>query len=144
MAKAKSKDVIVERKIEKSNLLPIDSGDVKYYDFRQNNSGGSFDVSDNFGQNVIIAARDMREANRRAEEVGLYFDGCSSGLDCDCCGDRWSEQYSESTDVKPAVYSRDPEMYLLDSDSWSSTKIVIFHADGTRESLTKIGRTNAV
>lgn len=61
-----------------------------FYEFQQNNSGGSFTISekDGIGQIVIIEAKDYREANERAEEIGLYFDGCYKGLDCSCCGDR--------------------------------------------------------
>ena len=131
------KAVIVERKIDSGPLFPLGSGDVKYYDFNQNNSGGRYKIDENTGQNTIIAARDMSEANERAERLGIYFNGCRDGMDCDCCGDRWSEQYSESKDVEPLVYGSDPTSYLT-KDSWGfHDKIVVHHADGTRETFTK-------
>lgn len=64
----------------------------KFFEFSQNNSGGSFN---GFARSVFIQARNADEANERAEEVGLYFDGCESGIDCDCCGDRWSRVYDD-------------------------------------------------
>jgi len=68
----------VERIVGTSSLLPLGAGDVKYYDFSQNNSGGRFHVDDNVAENVIIAARTVDEANERAEKVGIYFDGCAA------------------------------------------------------------------
>jgi hypothetical protein len=42
---------------------------------------------------VWIETRDAAHANERALEVGLYFDGAG---DCECCGNRWSEAYSDN------------------------------------------------
>lgn len=64
----------------------------KFFEFSQNNSGGSFD---GFARFVFIQARNADDANARAEKLGLYFDGCENGIDCDCCGDRWSRVYDE-------------------------------------------------
>jgi len=60
-----------------------------WYHFRQNNSGGGWDIDENVGQDVFIEAHDADEANARADEIGIYFDGVDSGQDCECCGDRW-------------------------------------------------------
>lgn len=70
----------------------------KFYTFRQNNSGGSYDGP----HYVIVEAIDRDEAEMIAENDVVYFDGCSSGRDCSCCGDRWS-RYSDESDV-PAIY----------------------------------------
>lgn len=60
---------------------------MSFYNFRQNNSGG---VHHGPAVNVVIEASSPEEANRIAvERAGLYFDGCESGRDCRCCGDRW-------------------------------------------------------
>ncbi|MGZ0151897.1 DUF7296 family protein [Kribbella sp. WER1] len=59
---------------------------MSFYNFRQNNSGGRFLVP---AINVTVEADTPYEANRIAQEHGVYFDGCESGMDCDCCGDRW-------------------------------------------------------
>jgi hypothetical protein len=62
---------------------------MPYFRFRQNNSGGSFIKNAKVDVLVIIQAKDAAQANDRAEEVGIYFNGCEKGYDCECCGDRW-------------------------------------------------------
>ena len=71
---------------------------MKFYQFRQNNSGGSFhhDAAAGIGYNVIIEANSETEAICKAEDIGLYFDGVDSGDDCECCGDRWYGCYEIS------------------------------------------------
>lgn len=68
-----------------------------YFEFTQNNTGGSFDIDDErgIGPRVWIAADDAGHANYRAQRIGLYWDGVSAGMDCPCCGDRWYEQFSD-------------------------------------------------
>lgn len=65
----------------------------KFFRFHQNNSGGSFDIDDErgIGPNVWIEADDADDANARAQEIGIYFDGVDKGEDCECCGNRWYE-----------------------------------------------------
>lgn len=78
-----------------------------FYDFRQNNSGGSFayDEAAGISHIVIVEADSVAEANARAQRIGLYFDGCESGYDCDCCGDRWYEKYRDDEgDPVPSEY----------------------------------------
>ena len=66
---------------------------MKFYFFDQNNSGGSFVVDDKLCHRVIIEASNVDEAIDIAENMGIYFDGCSTGNDCECCGDRWYRPY---------------------------------------------------
>ena len=68
---------------------------TKWYEFLQNNSGGSFenDPKAGIGFTVWVEARNPDEASARAQDIGLYFDGVSDGVDCGCCGDRWSEPW---------------------------------------------------
>lgn len=61
-----------------------------FYHFHQNNSGG-FLVEP--ACEVFIEADTADEANAIALKNGLYFDGCSKGMDCACCGDRWYEAF---------------------------------------------------
>lgn len=63
----------------------------KFYMFYQNNSGGFFDEDDKagIGKVVTIEAENEEDANDRAKQIGLYFDGCDKEIDCPCCGDRW-------------------------------------------------------
>lgn len=66
---------------------------MPYYRFHQNNSGGGFDHDPKagIGYDVYVEARCPAEANQRAEDIGLYFDGCDKNIDCECCGgDRWT------------------------------------------------------
>jgi len=82
-----------------------------FYDFRQNNSGGSFKVTDSVGHYVIIEADNAQEANEKAEQVGIYFDGCSTGKDCNCCGDRWYPQWDSDGSEEPSIYGENIEEY---------------------------------
>jgi hypothetical protein len=83
----------------------------KFYFFSQNNSGGDFVVDDNVAEYVIIEADNYEQANDKAEDVGIYFDGCRGGMDCPCCGDRWGEvDESDSSDV-PSIYNTPIDQY---------------------------------
>ena len=68
-----------------------------FYTYSQNNSGGSFDIDAENGlaHYVIIEADSMEEANEKATSIGIYFDGVEDGMDCECCGDRWSSDPDE-------------------------------------------------
>src|SRR6185436_6453216 len=95
---------------------------VPFYHYSQNNSGGRFSVQEAEGitHHVIIEASDAAHANRRAESIGLYFDGCENDQDCSCCGDRWSRAYDPG-DTVPLLYgsppeSHSPDMRFLDDD----------------------------
>lgn len=77
---------------------------TKFFMFAQNNSGGSFDIDDQVCEKVIIEANDADEANAIAESHGIYFDGVSKGMDCDCCGDRWRQADNYDSELYPAIY----------------------------------------
>jgi len=64
----------------------------KWFNFRQNNSGG---VWCGPAINVAVQADSADEANSIAEQHGIYFDGVQMGSDCECCGDRWYGVYSD-------------------------------------------------
>ena len=120
----------VKKKVVKKAPKAVPS---KFYTFRQNNSFGRFDYDAGRGisVNVIVEADSVDDANSRAERIGLYFDG--SG-DCQCCGTRWSEQYSftDSKDVfndnsspVPEIYGEEVgpgEPFPQKKDVWSATK----------------------
>lgn len=67
-----------------------------FFTFDQNNTGGGYVENDSVCRYVIIQADNFEDANSIAETVGIYFDGCESGIDCDCCGDRWDRQSSNN------------------------------------------------
>jgi len=58
-----------------------------FFTYRQNKSHGVF-----LGNLLVIVEADTsKEANDIAFQDGeVYFDGCRTGEDCDCCGDRWT------------------------------------------------------
>lgn len=56
-----------------------------FYQFDQNNSGGSFSDP---AIHVFVEADSAEEANSQAQLHGLSFDMSDS---CECCGPRWSE-----------------------------------------------------
>ena len=58
----------------------------KFYEFNQNNSGGSFTVNDKLCHRVVIEAKDTIEANEIAQNLGIYFNGVEEGFDCSWVG----------------------------------------------------------
>jgi len=89
---------------------------MAWFTFSQNNSGGSFVYDEKRGLThfVVIEAATAAEANARAEAIGLYWDGCDSGRDCECCGDRWYPADGEG-DAEPLVYGEPADAV----DLWS-------------------------
>lgn len=71
---------------------------VKYYLFKQNNSGGRFIEDYMVAPFVAIEANSASLANTLAEKNGIYFDGVKNGIDCPCCGDRWLKINIEGRD----------------------------------------------
>ena len=72
-----------------------------FYTFDQNNSGGSFVRNNRLAEYVIIEADSAKEANSRAEDIGIYFGGED---DCPCCGDRWYEANDCNADNEPSIH----------------------------------------
>ena len=86
---------------------------TKFYHYSQNNSGGIFIFNNEVSTNVIIEAHSALEANSIAEEHGIYFDGCDRGIDCDCCGDRWSRIDGRTKGTtEPNIYGQSIEESL--------------------------------
>jgi hypothetical protein len=77
-----------------------------FYEFNQNNSGGSFMVDDKVCHRLIIEADSEDEATNKAIDLGVYFNGCEEGSDCSCCGDRW---YGCNELTFPKEYSSFPK-----------------------------------
>lgn len=92
-----------------------------FYHFSQNNSGGRFVVDHRRGitAHVIVEGPSLKDITRRAEDIGLYWDGCDDGHDCPCCGDRWSEPYGNG-DTVPSIYGQDVSngVYYSDYPVW--------------------------
>ena len=105
-----------------------------FYTFSQNNSGGGFVVNDNVAEYVIIEADSCEEADDKAEEIGIYFNGCDDGQDCSCCGDRWYSQsvFSEAT-KKPEIYG-EPVGDFVNGKNMSSlrNRIIVYRKNGKK------------
>ncbi|MFC4114137.1 DUF7296 family protein [Nonomuraea zeae] len=91
-----------------------------FYTYRQNNSGGSFSFDeDGISVYVIVEADSASEADSKAREIGLYFDGIG---DCSCCGSRWSSNansyWGDDTkgDAVPSIYGEPVEQV---EESWT-------------------------
>lgn len=67
---------------------------TQFYEFRQNNSGGYFDVNKNVSTLVVIEATSEQDAIDRLQP--LIEDQSPS---CSCCGDRWSN-YNTQIELK--------------------------------------------
>lgn len=78
-----------------------------FYTYVQNNSRGSLHTRTGaISVYVIVEADSFEEADARARDIGLYFDGVESGEDCSCCGNRWhSVEWGEANET-PMVYGR--------------------------------------
>ena len=98
---------------------------MPWYKYRQNNSGGGFDYNENDGisVNVIVEARHELDADERACEIGLYFDGEG---DCFCCGNRWYEAGSHDLVDSSDVPNADDPLVIDESRRLPTTK----RADG--------------
>lgn len=100
-----------------------------FYDYRQNNSGGSFYLDETVGHSVIVEAEDYEQANKRAKEIGLYFDGAG---DCPCCGNRWYAKRGRSEgDETPSIYGEPIGEYQW--LSWGREVTHVYFLDGRHD-----------
>ncbi len=100
-----------------------------FYLYHQNNSG---DVTKGRALNLVIEANNAREANKIAEENGAYFNGCDEGLDCRCCGDRWTAigDWNDG-DAEPSYYKGN--YWIRKSERHELPLALIVYADGRKE-----------
>jgi hypothetical protein len=128
----KEKLEIIESSLKKKENLN-GHGEAKFYHFSQNNSGGSFEENENVCRHVIIEAYSAEDANLRADDIGIYFDGCDMGIDCSCCGDRWHklEEDDEGTD-KPEIYGKDVRKLYKEM---FSKDCIIHYLNGKKEHI---------
>lgn len=108
----------------------------KFWHFSQNNSGGRFDFSESQGitHHVVIEAESAEDANIQAVQKGLYFDGCDTGQDCHCCGDRWYQQWRDDGKEVPSVYGQ-PLGIKSNGHGWmkAGKETAVHFADGRIE-----------
>lgn len=119
-----------------------------WYKFDQNNSGGSFRMNEDVAHYVFIQAYSAKEANHLAENIGIYFDGCREGRDCDCCGDRWGPAHERETDFilyswasgkgyESKVYNKAFDYFsaLADEDMFAEEgkpSVIAYYSDGSK------------
>lgn len=101
---------------------------TKLYSFRQNNAFGSWD--EGVGHNVLVEASTSEEANERAQVAGVYFNGCATGRDCDCCGDRWYTSYEDPLPFERPLGIDTLEEYL---PLGSERRLRVVYADGAQD-----------
>ena len=82
---------------------------------------------DNVSELVLIEAEDANQANDIAERVGIYFDGCSEGRDCHCCGDRWYRAMSDDVSDKLEENGNPLEEY---ESHWMKEPVTVHYKDG--------------
>jgi hypothetical protein len=109
---------------------------MSFFHFSQNNSGGNFhfEVERGITHHVVIEAPNAQAANVEAIHKGLYFDGCVSGVDCSCCGDRWYRVDGRDSEAQPMVYGQ-PVAELDGFFCWMEPgrEVAVHHADGRIE-----------
>ena len=106
-----------------------------FYEYNQNNSGGGFDVNDNVTYSVIIEADSADEADRKAEEIGIYFDD-DYDIDCECCGTRWSRAWGDGEET-PSIFGNPVEDH---EEYWSKDGqpyAYVYYKDGTKRSFSR-------
>ncbi len=114
-----------------------------FYTYRQNNSGGSFKITKKIKHFVIIEADSAKEANKKAEHIGIYFDGVEKDIDCPCCGDRWHKVFEEDGTEKPEIYGENASSYLafrkqLFCGLSTKKKVIVYYKDGKVEVFKEI------
>jgi hypothetical protein len=96
---------------------------TRFYVFRQNPSFQVYD--EGVGHIVLVEASTCEEANLRAQEVGVYFNGVALGRDCDCCGPRWWPVTEEHSVSVHTPRSQDAlEQYLSEYGSRTVVRVV--------------------
>jgi hypothetical protein len=109
---------------------------MAFYEFDQNNTGGSFDVDDKLCRRLWIEADSESEAEAKAFNMGVYYNGCDDERDCPCCGDRWyspsvMKQFPYKYSDKTTFQSIDDyAQYMADNYGWTVPDIRIFYKDG--------------
>jgi hypothetical protein len=95
---------------------------MAWFDYRQNNSGGSFTGEYLY---IFVEANSPEQADEVAEEHGVYFDDDYT-RDCNCCGTRWSRAYGTGSEApdEPTVWG---------ARLYDGLSALYVHGDGTTE-----------
>ena len=93
----------------------------KFYEFNQNNTGGSFATDSELCHRLLIEANSEDEAIFKAESMGVYFNGVENDMDCPCCGDRW---YFPSEVEFPYAYGSMTEKEAISASEMYGAEVV--------------------
>jgi hypothetical protein len=107
---------------------------MAFFMWSQNNSGGHFVVNENLTWRVVIEADTYEQAEQKAFDLGVYYNGCDDDRDCSCCGDRWYR--GKEWDAKDQTLEEYLQDYA-DEYGWESPSVIIHYADGTKGTITK-------
>lgn len=112
---------------------------LKWYAWNQNNSGGEFHVNDNVAHRLFIEAYSEEEADRKAQDLGVYYNGVDDGFDCDCCGDRWysPEKLEFPINWGGPVFNNIHEYagYMADNYGWTEPDGYLYYYDGMKAAV---------
>jgi hypothetical protein len=119
------------------------------YKLTQNNSGGSFDVDKKICHRLFVEAVSENDAVLKFENLGVYWDGVDSGIDCSCCGNRWSKYGIDLVDLPrlSKLYEKtfntieDYVQHLVDEYSWTKPDARIFYKNGQVKEIYSKRRT---
>lgn len=103
-----------------------------FYTFAQNNSFGVFHINGNVSAYVIIEADNPDKANKRAVDIGIYFNGVSKKTDCPCCGDRWVSARDSDGSKAPTIRWTEIDLTRFSSKQMNGCDIIIHFANGNR------------
>lgn len=107
---------------------------MPFFQYYQNNSGGKYILNEDVAINVIIEAADYKSANNYAKEIGIYFNGVSDGIDCECCGDRWDELNSYDDSHDNLDFYEFENIYLTDNFNENlKPEYIIYFLNGTKQ-----------
>lgn len=133
---------------------------MPFYMWEQNNSGGSFRVDDKLTHRLVIEADTYREAEYKAFDMGVYYNGVEDDRDCSCCGDRWYEGrevklpidfseniYGEGKDGLKVVGRKENTLttldeylqYLTNRWGWETPDARVFYKNGSVKEFSKVG-----
>lgn len=108
-----------------------------FYTYNQNNSGGNFEVNDNVKHYVIIEAHNAKSADKKAESIGIYFDGVAKGIDCPCCGDRWDKTNDPDFGIegtkKPEIWGESASEYIKAHRMFWEKEAIVYYKNGKVE-----------
>lgn len=117
-----------------------------FFTYKQNNTFGEWVTNNKLTHFVIIEADNARKANKKAQKLGIYFDGVDDAIDCPCCGNRWDRCNGDSATEEPEIYGMEAQRYANSRQYFCGDKeicgIYIYYEDGRIDKLKKEEQLN--